>query len=69
MQFVVGAWHRSLVDDAPVTFQVIEFDGSGGVVRAKIFKTFYGGKMLCTEDWLRLERLADCREVEEPKAT
>jgi hypothetical protein len=63
----VGAWYRGLLDDAPVTFQVLEF--SGAFVRAKVFRTFYSGKMLCTEDWLRLERLTECHDIEEPKAT
>jgi hypothetical protein len=68
VRFAVGAWYRGLLDDAPVTFQVLEVSGSGAFICAKVFRTFYAGKLLSTEDCLRLERLADCREIAEPSA-
>ena len=51
-----------------MTFQVLEVSGSGAFICAKVFRTFYAGKLLSTEDCLRLERLADCREIAEPSA-
>jgi hypothetical protein len=66
VQFQFGAWYEgSLRAGAALTFQVRGF-GPGRSMRIRVFRTFYAGKMLTTEEWIRSEDLASCKDVREP---
>jgi hypothetical protein len=66
MHFRLGAWYQGVLDGSPLTFQVVESSGSS-LLRIKVFRTFYGGKMLTTEEWINGLDLANCEVISEPE--
>jgi len=68
VKFQLGAWYHGVLGGTAQTFQVLEF-GTRSLMRIKVFRIFYAGKMLATEEWVKGEDLTDCKNTPEPEDT
>jgi hypothetical protein len=66
VQFQPRAWYEGVLSEAPVTFQVLELR-AGAWMRIQVFRTFYAGRMLTTEEWVKRGDLAGCKDTSEPE--
>ena len=66
VHFQLERWYEGLLREARVTFQVLEFH-AGPRMRIQVFRTFHAGKMLTTEERVKMKDLASCRGVPEPQ--
>ena len=61
-----AAWYSGLLDSSPITFQALQFNSTGIFIEARVFKALYAGEMLTTTEWIEIESLNKCREIQEP---